>query len=140
VGRDTPLHGGIVGALVANVMSGLAAVFVSTHARSGPAQAFSNFVATLGLICVIWGSSRLRSDAVPFAAGAYITAAYSFTAPTSFANPAVTTACCLSDTFAGIRPKDGPWFIAARTLADSQRHSFFSGSFRACPCEPERRF
>jgi glycerol uptake facilitator-like aquaporin len=73
-------------------------------------------VATFGLVSVIWGCSRLRSDAVPFAVGAYITAAYWFTASTSFANPAVTIARCLSDTFAGIRPGDVPWFVAAQLV------------------------
>jgi glycerol uptake facilitator-like aquaporin len=110
------LLGGVTGTIVANLMFGLTAISVSTHARSGPAQVFSEFVATFGLISVIWGSSRLRSTAVPFAVGAYITAAYWFTASTSFANPAVTVARCLSDTFAGIRPVDAPWFIAAQIL------------------------
>jgi glycerol uptake facilitator-like aquaporin len=110
------LLGGITGAVTANLMFGLAPVSISTHARSGPAQVFSEFVATFGLLSVIWGSSRLRSDAVPFAVGAYITAAYWFTASTSFANPAVTIARCLSDTFAGIRPYDAPWFIAAQLV------------------------
>jgi glycerol uptake facilitator-like aquaporin len=77
---------------------------------------FSEFVATFGLVSVIWGCSRLRSNAVPFAVGAYITAAYWFTASTSFANPAVTIARCLSDTFAGIRPTDVPWFVVAQFL------------------------
>jgi len=95
-------------------MFGLSAVSLSTHIRSGSAQVFSEFVATFGLVCVIWGSSRLKPTAVPFAVGAYITAAYWFTASTSFANPAVTIARCLSDTFAGIRPRDVVWFIAAQ--------------------------
>lgn len=110
------IAGGISGAIAANVMFGLSAVSISRHARSGPAQVFSEFVATFGLMAVIWGSSRLRSSAVPFAVGAYITAAYWFTASTSFANPAVTIARCLSDTFAGIRPSDAPWFIAAQFI------------------------
>ena len=106
--------GGICGAIVANLMFGLSPISVSTHVRSGPGQVCSEFVATFGLICVIWGSSRLRSNAVPFAVGAYITAAYWFTSSTSFANPAVTIARTLSDTFAGIRPKDAPWFVVAQ--------------------------
>src|SRR4029077_5343068 len=69
---------------------------------------------TFGLLCVIWGCSRARSSAVPFAVAAYITAAYWFTASTSFANPAVTIARSLSDTFAGIRPADVVWFVAAQ--------------------------
>jgi glycerol uptake facilitator-like aquaporin len=108
--------GGIVGAVAGHMMFGLSAVSLSTHARTGPAQFFSEFVATFGLMSVIWGSSRLRSNPVPFAVGAYITAAYWFTASTSFANPAVTIARCLSDTFAGIRPKDVPWFLLAQIL------------------------
>jgi glycerol uptake facilitator-like aquaporin len=108
--------GGIVGAVVAHLMFGLPFVSLSHHARSGPSQVFSEFVATFGLVSVIWGCSRLRSNAVPFAVGAYITAAYWFTASTSFANPAVTIARCLSDTFAGIRPTDVPWFVVAQLL------------------------
>ncbi len=120
--RETPYYvagqilGGISGAIVAHTMFGLAQVSFSRHARSGPAQMFSEFVATFGLICVIWGCSRLRSSAVPFAVGAYITAAYWFTASTSFANPAVTISRSLSDTFAGIRPTDVSWFVAAQFL------------------------
>jgi glycerol uptake facilitator-like aquaporin len=75
---------------------------------------FSEFVATFGLLCVIWGCARPRSSAVPFAVGAYITGAYWFTASTSFANPAVTLARAASDTFAGIRPADVPSFIMAQ--------------------------
>jgi len=87
---------------------------VSLHARSGPAQMFSEVVATFGLLAVIWGCSRRRSTTVPFAVAAYITSAYWFTASTSFANPAVTIARSLTDTFAGIRPADAPGFIAAQ--------------------------
>jgi len=75
---------------------------------------FSEFVASFGLISVIWGSSRLKPTAVSFAVGSYITAAYWFTASTSFANPAVTIARSFSDTFAGIRPADVPWFVLAQ--------------------------
>jgi glycerol uptake facilitator-like aquaporin len=120
--RETPYYvaaqvlGGISGAVIAHAMFGMAVVSFSGHARSGPAQVFSEFVATFGLVCVIWGCSRLRPNAVAFAVGAYITAAYWFTSSTSFANPAVTIARCFSDTFAGIRPADVPWFIAAQFL------------------------
>jgi len=120
--RETPYYvigqtfGAISGAAVAHLMFGLPLVSLSRHARGGGAQIFSEFVATFGLVSVIWGCSRLRSDAVPFAVGAYITAAYWFTASTSFANPAVTIARCLSDTFAGIRPGDVPWFVAAQLV------------------------
>ena len=106
--------GGICGAIAAHLMFGLPAISLSHHARSGSAQVFSEFVATFGLLCVIWGSSRQHSGAVPFAVAAYITAAYWFTSSTSFANPAVTVARSLSDTFAGIRPVDVPLFVAAQ--------------------------
>jgi glycerol uptake facilitator-like aquaporin len=106
--------GGIGGAIVAHLMFGLPLVSVSQHARSGAAQMFSEFVATFGLLAVIWGCSRRRSNATAFAVGAYITAAYWFTASTSFANPAVTIARSLSDTFSGIRPTDAPGFIVAQ--------------------------
>ena len=114
-----------VGAQVAGAFAGVAAAhrmfelplfFASQHARSGSAQVFSEFVATFGLLAVIWGCVRARADAVPFAVAAYITAAYWFTASTSFANPAVTLARSASDTFAGIRPADAPGFIAAQLL------------------------
>ena len=108
--------GGVSGAIAAHLMFGLSVISLSQHTRSGPAQWFSEFVATFGLLSVIWGCSRLRSSAVPFAVGAYITAAYWFTASTSFANPAVTIARCVSNTFAGIRPVDVPWFVFAQFL------------------------
>ena len=106
--------GAIGGAIAAHLMFGLPVIAVSHHARSSTAQAFSEFVATFGLLCVIWGCSRRHSGAVPFAVAAYITAAYWFTSSTSFANPAVTVARSLSDTFVGIRPMDVPLFVAAQ--------------------------
>jgi glycerol uptake facilitator-like aquaporin len=118
--REVPAYvigqclGGIVGAITAHLMFGLRWYSVSTHARHGSAQAFSEFVATFGLLSVIWGCSRFRSSAVAFAVGCYITAAYWFSASTSFANPAVTLARSISDTFAGIRPADAPVFIVAQ--------------------------
>jgi glycerol uptake facilitator-like aquaporin len=108
------VFGGMCGAVTAHLMFGLRAISLSQHVRSGPAQVFSEFIATFGLVCTIWGCSRLQSSATPFAVAAYITAAYWFTASTSFANPAVTIARSLSDTFAGIRPADAPWFIFAQ--------------------------
>ena len=75
---------------------------------------FSEFLATFGLLAVIWGCARLRSPVVPFAVGAYITGAYWFTSSTSFANPAVTLARSMTDTFSGIRPVDVPGFVAAQ--------------------------
>ncbi len=108
--------GGLTGTIAANLMFGLPLISISRHVRSGGAQFFSEFVATFGLLSVIWGCARVRSTAIPFAVGAYITAAYWFTASTSFANPAVTIARSLSDTFAGIRPIDAPLFIIAQLL------------------------
>jgi glycerol uptake facilitator-like aquaporin len=106
--------GGITGAIVAHLMFGLQWYSFSSHARQGWMQALSEFVATFGLLLVIWGCSRFRSSAIPFAVASYIVAAYWFTASTSFANPAVTMARALSDTFAGIRPEDAPVFIGAQ--------------------------
>jgi glycerol uptake facilitator-like aquaporin len=106
--------GGVAGATIAHLMFGLRWYSLSSHSRHGWALVFSEFVATFGLLSVIWGCSRLRSAAVPFAVASYITAAYWFTASTSFANPAVTIARSLSDTFAGIRPPDVPLFIGAQ--------------------------
>jgi len=118
--RESPYYvaaqiaGGIAGAIAAHAMFELPLISLSRHARAGRAQLFSEFVATFGLMSVIWGCSKLHSAATPFAVGAYITAAYWFTASTSFANPAVTIARALSDTFAGIRPADAPGFILAQ--------------------------
>ncbi|NOT25062.1 MAG: aquaporin family protein [Acidobacteria bacterium] len=120
--RDVPgyvvaqLTGAVIGVWVAHAMFGEPLFMVSLHARSGPAQLLSEFVATFGLLSVIWGCSRRRSGDVPFAVAAYIAAAYWFTASTSFANPAVTIARALTDTFAGIRPADVPGFILAQLL------------------------
>jgi glycerol uptake facilitator-like aquaporin len=108
------IFGGIGGTLLAHIMFSLPFESLSRHVRSGPAQFVSEFTATFGLLCVIWGCSRSKSSVVPFAVGSYITAAYWFTASTSFANPAVTIARALSDTFAGIRPIDVPLFIVAQ--------------------------
>lgn len=118
--REVPAYigaqcaGGLSGAAVAHLMFGLPMFSLSRHARSGGALVFSEFVATFGLLVVIWGCARVRTNSVPFAVGAYITAAYWFTASTSFANPAVTMARAVSDTFAGIRPVDVPLFVAAQ--------------------------
>jgi len=88
----------------------------SRHARNGLPQTFSEMVATFGLLAVIWGCSRRHRGAIPFAVGAYITSAYWFTASTSFANPAVTIARSLTNTFAGIRPADVPAFVLAQAV------------------------
>jgi glycerol uptake facilitator-like aquaporin len=95
-------------------MFGLPWYSTSLHARSGWALTFSEFVASFGLLAVILSCTRLRSTATPFAVASYITAAYWFTASTSFANPAVTIARAMSNTFAGIRPADVPAFIGAQ--------------------------
>jgi glycerol uptake facilitator-like aquaporin len=120
--REVPVYvvaqvlGAFLGVAAADAMFDLPIFFPSQHARTGPAQWLSEGVATFGLLAVIWGCSRRRPDAVPFAVGAYITAAYWFTASTSFANPAVTLARAATDTFAGIRPADVPGFIAAQIV------------------------
>jgi glycerol uptake facilitator-like aquaporin len=108
------ISGGMSGAILANAMFALPLVSASHRVRSGSAQLLSEFVATFGLLCVIWGCSRSRSSVVPFAVGAYITAAYWFTASTSFANPAVTIARSLSATFSGIEMRDVPLFVVAQ--------------------------
>jgi glycerol uptake facilitator-like aquaporin len=118
--RDAPAYilaqivGAFGGVAVAHLMFGLPPFVASRHVRAGAAQVFSEFVATFGLLSVIWGCTRFRSSVVPFAVAAYITAAYWFTASTSFANPAVTMARSVTDTFAGIRPIDAPGFILAQ--------------------------
>jgi glycerol uptake facilitator-like aquaporin len=121
--RDVPAYlaaqvaGAFSGVAVAHVMFKEPALFfASRHERSGMSQLVSEFVATFGLLAVIWGCVRRRQGAVPFAVGAYITAAYWFTSSTSFANPAVTLARAATDTFAGIRPSDAPGFIVAQLL------------------------
>lgn len=95
-------------------MFGLSVVSASTHPRNGFAQLLSEFTATFGLLAVILGCARSRPSAVPVAVGAYITAAYWFTASTSFANPAVTIARSMTNTFAGIQPSDIAGFVAAQ--------------------------
>jgi glycerol uptake facilitator-like aquaporin len=108
------IAGAFAGVVAAHLMFGLPIIAESTRVRTGPAQMFSEFVATFGLMAVIWGCVRQRPAAVPFAVGCYITAAYWFTASTSFANPAVTLARALTNTFSGIRPEDVLGFIAAQ--------------------------
>jgi glycerol uptake facilitator-like aquaporin len=102
------------GVVIAHAMFSEPLITISRHARAGFGQSISEFVATFGLMSVIWGCSRQRPVVVPFAVGAYITSAYWFTASTSFANPAVTIARSITDTFAGIRPVDVPMFIVAQ--------------------------
>jgi len=118
--RDVPAYvaaqvtGAIAGVWAAHVMFAQTVIQISERQRAGGAQAFSEWVATAGLLSVSWGCSRRRPESAPFAVGLYITGAYWFTASTSFANPAVTMARALTNTFAGIRPEDVPTFVAAQ--------------------------
>ena len=117
--------GAVAGVLIAHAMFEQSIVQVSGTARSGPAQWLSELVATFGLIGTILGVSKTRPGVVAYAAGLYISAAYWFTASTSFANPAVTLARSLSDTFAGIRPIDVPPFVAAEFAGAAFASAFF---------------
>ena len=132
------VSGAIAGVWTAHAMFGEPLFMLSRHARSGPAQMISEFVATFGLLSVIWGCSRRRSDAVPFAVAAYIAAAYWFTASTSFANPAVTLARALTDTFAGIRPADVPPFLLAQVAGAVVATLLFRWLVPALPASAER--
>jgi glycerol uptake facilitator-like aquaporin len=120
--RDVPAYliaqlvGAPAGVVLAHVMFEEPAVTASTRVRAGTGQLVSELVATFGLLAVIGACARRRPAAAPFAVGAYITAAYWFTASTSFANPAVTFARSLTNTFAGIRPGDVPAFIGAQLV------------------------
>jgi glycerol uptake facilitator-like aquaporin len=142
--RDVPSYliaqiaGAFAGVATAHLMFGEPLFFASRHVRSGSAQLFSEFVATFGLLSVIWGCARLRSSAVPFAVGAYITAAYWFTASTSFANPAVTLARAASDTFAGIRPADAPGFIGAQLAGAAAATALFRWLVPSLPEDAEK--
>ena len=109
--------GAIAGVFMAHLMFGLAPFSLSHHERSGLSQAFSEFVATFGLLTVIVCGVRHRPAAAPFTVAAYVTAGYWFTASTALANPAVTVARSLTDTFSGIRPVDAPAFIVSQLLA-----------------------
>ncbi len=108
--------GAVLGAWAAHLMFAEPVLQLSTRLRDGPAQAFSEAVASFGLIATILGCLRFRPDFTPAVVGLYITSAYWFTASTAFANPAVTIARCLSDTFAGIAPSSVPAFIAAQIV------------------------
>jgi glycerol uptake facilitator-like aquaporin len=143
--RDVPFYvvaqvvGAFAGVAIAHVMFKEPALFfASQHERSGFAQLVSEFVATFGLLAVIWGTVRRQPDAVPFAVGAYITAAYWFTSSTSFANPAVTLARAASDTFAGIRPVDAPGFVVAQLLGAAASTALFRWLVPTLPQYAER--
>jgi glycerol uptake facilitator-like aquaporin len=143
--REVPLYltaqfgGALAGVGVAHAMFGRALFAASPHARSGSPQLLSEFVATFGLLAVIWGCSRRRPSATPFAVGAYITAAYWFTASTSFANPAVTLARCATDTFSGIRPADVPGFVVAQLSGAAAATALFRWLVPASPLRESSR-
>jgi glycerol uptake facilitator-like aquaporin len=130
--------GAFVGAAVAHGMFEEPIYSASTHVRSGAAQIGSEFVATFGLLAVIWGCVRRSPTMVPYAVGAYITAAYWFTASTSFANPAVTVARAASDTFAGIRPADAPGFVVAQLGGAMAATALFNWLVPGLPAAPEK--
>jgi glycerol uptake facilitator-like aquaporin len=143
--REVPAYllaqvvGAFAGVAVAHVMFKEPALFfASQHERSGMSQLISEFVATFGLLSVIWGCVRRRPTAVPFAVGAYIIAAFWFTSSTSFANPAVTLARAASDTFAGIRPVDAPGFIAAQLLGAATSTALFRWLAPSLPAVADR--
>jgi len=118
--------GAVAGVWAAHLMFAEPVLQISSKLRDGPAQAFSEGVATFGLIAAILGSIRFRPEATPFVVGLYITSAYWFTASTSFANPAVTIARSLSNTFVGIAPSSAPAFIIAQ-LAGAALAALLSG-------------
>ena len=125
--------GAFAGVAAAHGMFGEAVFFASRHVRTGPAQWWSECVATFGLLAVIISCSRTRPTVTPFAVAAYITAAYWFTSSTSFANPAVTLARAASDTFAGIRPQDAPGFIVAQLVGAAAAVVTFKWLYAATP-------
>jgi glycerol uptake facilitator-like aquaporin len=142
--REAPIYvasqiaGAFAGVASAHLMFGLPLFFASTHPRHGAAQLWSETVATFGLLFVIWGCSRFRPSATAYAVGAYITAAYWFTASTSFANPAVTLARSASDTFSGIRPADAPGFIVAQLAGAMAATALFRWLVSPGSAEPSR--
>lgn len=122
--------GGVAGSLLAHAMFGLPIIEVSEKVRSGAGQWLAEGLATFGLLGVILGGLRFRADAVPWLVGLYITAAYWFTASTSFANPAVTIARGFTDTFAGIRPTDIPAFVASQLAGAALALALFGWLFQ----------
>jgi len=130
--------GAFCGVAIAHGMFAEAVFSASRHVRSGPSQLLSEFVATFGLLSVIWGVSRRHGHYTPFAVGAYITAAYWFTSSTSFANPAVTLARASSDTFAGIRPADAPGFIVAQLVGAAAATALFRWLVPSLPQTADR--
>ena len=141
--RDVPSYitaqvlGAFAGVAAAHAMFAQPLFFASRHARSGLPQLWSEFIATFGLLAVIWGCARRRPTAMPFAVAAYIVAAYWFTASTSFANPAVTLARAATDTFTGIRPMDAPGFIVAQLTGAAAATVLFRWLVPAVPQDAE---
>jgi len=128
------LAGAMLGVWAAHAMFAEPIVQISTKLRTGPAQGFAECVATFGLIGTIFGTQQSRPEFTPVAVGLYITAAYWFTASTSFANPAVTIARSLSNTFAGIAPASVPLFIAGQIVGTLAAVTFFAWLFKEdCP-------
>jgi len=130
--RDVPAYvgaqliGAVAGVAIANTMFGLPPLFISHHVRTGAPLWLGEFVATFGLLAVIWGCARSKPQTTPFAVAAYIVGAYWFTSSTSFANPAVTIARSLSDTFAGIRPIDVAPFVAMQLAGAAAATALFA--------------
>lgn len=131
------ISGAIVGVCAAHLMFGQELMQVATQARPGLALFWSELVASFGLVMLIFACLRHRPTAIPFAVAAYIVAACWFTASTSFANPAVTLARALSDTFAGIRPIDVPAFLAAQLLGAAAAVAFDGWLYRSEPVAVE---
>jgi glycerol uptake facilitator-like aquaporin len=132
------IAGGCLGAVAAHLMFGLDPVQLGSTARTGVGQWIGEIIATFGLIATILGCVRFRIDALAPAVGLYITAAYWFTSSTSFANPAVTIARALSDTFAGIAPADAPAFIVAELIGAAAAY-LFGWLFAAPPATPSAK-
>ncbi|MBA3520295.1 MAG: aquaporin family protein [Rhizobiales bacterium] len=127
------IAGGILGTAAAHLMFDMPALDWSEHARNGPGQWWAEVVATFGLVGIILGGLRFRAEAIPWLVGLYITAAYWFTASTSFANPAVAIARSFTDTFSGIRPSDLPGFIIAEFAGALVAFGFFTWLLQPVP-------
>jgi glycerol uptake facilitator-like aquaporin len=138
-GRDIPVYvvaqcaGAIAGVWIAHAMFAMPILEASTKVRAGFTQMFAEGVATFGLLIVILGGLRHRPESIPFTVGCYITAAYWFTASTSFANPAVTLARSFTDSFAGIRPADVIGFMIAQTVGAGAAVGLDSVLYRSAP-------
>lgn len=131
--------GAILGVWAAHLMFGEPVFQLSMKARPGMALAWSEVIASFGLLMVILSGVRHRAEAVPYAVAAYIVGAYWFTASTSFANPAVTIARSLSNTFSGIRPQDAPTFIVAQVVGAAVATLFFTWLLKAPATQVEGR-